>query len=299
MRMAPKLEKTHLIPFELWYEDFAPGYPTIRISNDHASATIALHGAQVIDFIPREQEPVIFTSREALFTEGKAIRGGIPVCWPWFGAHPTDSLMPAHGVARNRFWQISSTASTAEYTEVVLEMDTESIDLLTETCKLTLTIRVGAKLSLELTTTNTGTKDIVIGGALHSYLYVGDIKLTSLTGLEETGYLDTLLSSQKIQTGPIKFDAETDSIYENTDSTVTIHDPIFKRTLLVEKSGSRTTVVWNPWIKKSETLADLADDEYMDFVCIEAVNFGNDVHTLEPGTSHTLGTTISSIKSVD
>lgn len=297
--MAPKMEKTHLIPFELWYEDFAPGYPTIRISNDHASATIALHGAHVIDFIPRDQEPVIFTSREALFTEGKAIRGGIPVCWPWFGAHPSDSTMPAHGVARNRFWQITSTRSSVEFTEVVLSLQTEAIDILTGSSELELTIKVGAELSLELTTTNTGTRPLVVGGALHSYLYVGDIKQTSITGLEGTNYLDTLSDTQQTQNGQIKFDAETDSIYENTDGSVTIHDPVFKRTLLVDKSGSLTTVIWNPWIKKSAGMADLADDEYMDFVCVEAVNTGRDMHTLSPGASHTLGTTISSIKSID
>ena len=136
--MAPTLSKNHLIPFELWYEDFAPDYPTIRISNAHASATIALHGAQVIDWIPGDQEPVIFTSREALFSEGKAIRGGIPVCWPWFGQHPSDPSMPSHGFARNQFWQLIDSQSTEDYTHVTLQLDTNSNKLWQHDTSLTL-----------------------------------------------------------------------------------------------------------------------------------------------------------------
>ncbi len=290
--MAPTLSKKHLIPFELWYEDFAPGYPTIRISNAHASATIALHGAQVIDWIPRDQEPVIFTSREAIFTEGKAIRGGIPVCWPWFGAHPSDPTMPGHGFARNRFWQCIQSQSTEEFTEITLQLDTRAIDIWQHDTDLTLTIKVGKSLSLELKTTNNGTTPVTIGGALHSYFYISDIHEITLTGLEDATYLDTLDGAEKCQNGPINFNAEVDSIYLLNDQPVDIQDPGFKRTIRVEKLGSQSTVVWNPWTEKSQALADLADDEFHDFVCVEPSNALEDVHTLAPGAQHCLSTTV-------
>ncbi|PQJ28850.1 D-hexose-6-phosphate mutarotase [Rubritalea profundi] len=293
--MAPTLSKKHLIPFELWYEDFAPGYPTIRISNDHASATIALHGAHLIDFIPRDQEPVIFTSHDALFTEGKAVRGGIPVCWPWFNAHPSDSTMPSHGFARNRFWQLVESRSTEEFTEIILQLDTQSVDIWKFDTTLTLTIKVGKSLSLELKTTNNGSTPVTIGGALHSYFYISDIQQITLTGLEKTTYLDTVVGEEKIQVGPIRFDSEVDSVYLKSDQPVEIHDPGFQRTILIEKSGSLSTVIWNPWTEKSQKLADLGDDEFHNFVCVEAANALEDVYILAPAAEHCLTTTISSI----
>jgi D-hexose-6-phosphate mutarotase len=295
MSMAPSTSKNHLIPFELWYEDFAPGYPTIRISNAHASATIALHGAHVIDWIPRDQEPVIFTSREAVFKEGKAIRGGIPVCWPWFNAHPSDPSMPSHGFARNRFWQLIQSRSTEDFTEITLQFDTQAIDIWQHDTSLTLTIRVGKSLSLELKTTNNGSNPVTIGGALHSYFYISNIQKVALTGLENTSYLDTVDGVEKLQDGPIHFKSEVDSVYQQTDQAVLIHDPGFKRTIKVEKSGSHSTVVWNPWNEKSKSLADLADDEFHDFLCVETANALADVHILDPGAEHSLNTTISAI----
>ena len=293
--MATELDKTHLLPFELWYEDFAPDYPTLRISNDFASATIALHGAHLIDYIPRDQEPVIFTSREAIFKEGKAIRGGIPVCWPWFGAHSNDPSMPSHGFARNRFWQLTSSKSSPEGTTIVLELDTDAISIWPHKTKLTLTISVGKELHLELDTTNLGEEPVTIGGALHSYFTVGAIEQISLQGLEKITYLDTVTGATHTQEGSISFTAETDSIYQNTTNTVTIHDPVLKREIFIKKSGSRSTVVWNPWTDKAAALADLGDDEFHEFVCIEAANAHADVHTLQANETHTLSTTIHAL----
>lgn len=293
--MAPTLAKKHLIPFELWYEDFAPDYPTIRIGNAHASATIALHGAHLIDFIPCDQEPVIFTSHEAVFSEGKAIRGGIPVCWPWFGAHPNDNTMPAHGLARNQFWQLIGSRSTEKFTEVTLQLDTQSIDIWKFDTTLTLTIRVGKSLSLELKTTNNGSTPVTIGGALHSYFYISDIQKVTLTGLDKTTYLDTLVGKEKLQDGPIRIDSEVDRIYLESNQPVEIYDPEFQRTIHIEKSGSESTVIWNPWTEKSQTMADLDNDEFHSFVCVEAANALEDVHILAPAAEHCLTTKISSI----
>lgn len=290
--MAPDLDKNHLIPFELWFDAFPTGYPTVRISNAHATATIALHGAHVIDYIPRDQAPVIFTSVKAQFKEGKAIRGGIPVCWPWFSAHPSDSSMPAHGFARNRFWQLTSTSSHKDHTEAVFTLDTFAPDIWQSPTTLTLTVQVGAELTLQLTSTNTGSENITIGGALHSYFCVSDIAQIELNGLENAAYIDSLDGVEKTQLGPIRFDSERDAVFTDSTSTVTIHDSGFQRTITIEKSGSQSTVVWNPWVTKAAAFSDMLDEEFHEFVCVETANALTDTYQLAPGQSHTLASTI-------
>ncbi|MFC5051321.1 D-hexose-6-phosphate mutarotase [Rubritalea spongiae] len=292
--MAPKLDPSHAIPSEIWFEEIAPDYPVIRIRNQHATATIALHGAHVIDYTPSDQQAIIFTSRDAIYQEGKAIRGGVPVCWPWFNAHPTDPSMPSHGFARNRFWQLTASQSIEQGTQIILELDTNAIELWSHSTKLTLTITVGKSLSIKLTTTNLSEAPLTIGGALHSYLTVGDIKKIQITGLEDTNFTDTITGKQKKQQGAIEFSGETDNVYHNTDTATTIHDPLLKREVTVEKNGSQSTVIWNPWTEKSSTLPDLADDEFPQFVCIEAANAHKDLYELNPGESHSLITIISS-----
>ncbi|MGJ8671922.1 D-hexose-6-phosphate mutarotase [Rubritalea sp.] len=292
--MAPTLDPSHLLPSELWFEEIAPDYPVIRINNKLASATIALHGAHVIEYIPRDQAPVIFTSREAVFKETKAIRGGIPICWPWFNAHPSDSSMPSHGFARSQFWQLISTESTSGGTKVTLQFNTKELELWPHATQLTLTIFIGKELKLDLTTTNMSDSDITIGGALHTYLHVGDIKEITLSGLENVSYLDTVSQTQITKDTALSVTAETDNIYQQTEASVIIHDPLLKREITVHKSGSTSTVVWNPWIDKSATMGDLANDEYEQFICVEAANALKDVYLLKANQAHTLGTTISS-----
>lgn len=292
--MAPALDPTHQLPSELWYEDIAPDYPVIRIQNAFASASIALHGAHIIDYTPQDQEPVLFTSEQAIYREDKAIRGGIPICWPWFNAHPSDASLPSHGFARDRFWRLTSSTSKPDGTRLTLELNTSDITIWPHNTRLTLTITVGAELNLELTTHNLGKEPVSIGGALHTYFSIGAIERIKLTGLEKTRYLNTLDNTEHQQSDPIQFSAETDNVYKETRAEVTIHDPVLQRKIFVAKSGSSSTVVWNPWIKKSSTMGDLKNDAYKKFVCIEAANAHEDVYEIGPNESHTLGTTISS-----
>ncbi len=285
--------KQHAIPNELTIRELSPGYPIIDIRNAHATAQIALHGAHVTSFHPKGQKPVIFTSAEAIYKEGKAIRGGIPICWPWFNAHPTDSSMPSHGFARNRFWEIVSTASESAYTEIVLRLPLEGVSIWPHQTETTATLRVGKELSLSLTTTNSGEEPCTIGGALHTYFNISNIDEVTVSGLTATPYLDTVVNEQSTQNGSIRFQGELDRVYQNTSSDTVIHDPLWRRDILVRKSGSQSTVVWNPWSEKSAGMADLGNHEYKGFLCIEAANALDDIYTLEPEQSHTLATTIS------
>ena len=265
-------------------------YPVITLSNKHGSTTIALHGAHVIDYTPVNQKPVIFTSESAIYREGKAIRGGVPVCWPWFNAHPTDSSLPSHGYARTQFWTLIGSNHNEESTSITLEFSIESL-------RAEVTIALSEKLDISLTTKNISPEIQTIGGALHTYFQVSNIANTTLSGLDEVNYINTVgnANTQENQSGEITITEETDRIYENTSATVRIYESEWQRDIAVQKSGSLSTVVWNPWIEKSKGMGDLGDEDYLQFVCIEAANAREDVYQIAPNETHTLSTTITSI----
>jgi len=225
-----------------------------------------LHGAHVIDYTPADQQPVIFTSKNAIYREGKAIRGGIPVCWPWFNAHPTDSTLPSHGYARNAFWELLQTSSTDQLT-------TLSLRFIKDDLTAHISIEIGKTLNIKLTTTNTGQNNHTI------------------TGLEGADFLDTVNQLPGKEKAPIQINEEIDRVYQGTSSDTIIQDHQWNREILIQKSGSQSTVVWNPWIDKSATMADLGNEEYQTFVCIETANALQDVYQVAPGGSHTMTTT--------
>lgn len=284
IEVAPSYEVADHILTDL----LAPNYPVIHLSNSYGTASVALHGAHVISYTPTHQKPVIFTSQEAIFKEGKAIRGGIPICWPWFNAHPSYSTLPSHGYARNQFWKVIGSDHSEDLTSITLEIIHNQL-------KVNVTISLGKNLAITLTTTNLSEGIQTIGGALHSYFSISDIEKISIAGLEDTHYIDTLTETEELQEREIFIHEETDRIYVNTSETVSIYDPGWNRTIFIDKTGSQSTVIWNPWIEKSNSMADLGDDEYREFVCIEAANAREDVYDLAPGELHTLSTTITSV----
>lgn len=276
-------------------QDIAPGYPVLSIENAHCRARIALHGAHVIDFQPTGHAPVIYNSPEAIYEEGKAIRGGIPVCWPWFSKHPENPSLPAHGLARYRFWQLTDSYSCPDFTELTFNFDTTTVpaELWPHKTIATLRVRLGQELQLVLTSTNHSHHPITVGGALHSYFQISSIHDIQVDGLDTANYCSTISPVTHTQDGPIRFAGEIDRIYYPSHHIVEIYDPGLSRRIRIEKSGSHSTIVWNPWSENSRAFADLPDTGYLDFVCIETANALGDVHLLPPGASHTLSTTIS------
>jgi len=268
-------------------------YPVFIIDNAACTAKIALHGAHLFHWQPKGHDPVIYTSPTAIFREGKAIRGGIPICWPWFNAHPTDTSLPSHGFGRNRFWNLTSVESNNDSTTLIfgLEANDETKAIWPYDFAVKVIITVGTELTVALETTNTGNQEFTVGGALHTYLAVENVKEVSITGLENTQYLDTVGEhTERVQEGAITIAAEVDRIYHGTQHDITLSDN--KRNIIVSREGSSTAVVWNPWIEKAQGLGDLPDDASQDFVCIEAANALNDVYLLPTGESHTLLTRI-------
>ncbi|WOJ94837.1 D-hexose-6-phosphate mutarotase [Congregibacter variabilis] len=276
--------------------DASPNYPLIEINNSHATASIALHGAQVLSYQPHGQEPVLWVSKDAVYAEGKSVRGGVPICWPWFGAHPDADKAP-HGFVRNCFWRLRSIQQRADdSTELVLflEDDQHSRGLWPVPFALELRVSVGQSLSLSLTMTNRATIPQTLTAALHSYFYVGDIDAAVVGGLEQVEYLDALQEFRRFtQVGEIRFDAELDRIYEQCDADEWIEDEALGRKICLHKKNSQSTVVWNPWVDKSARMDDFEVGGYRRMVCVETGNVARDAVNLAPGMSHTLGVDIS------
>lgn len=262
------------------------GYLIYEIDHAMCSAKVALHGAQVISWKPRDEEEVLYLSPDAVFREGKAIRGGVPICWPWFNKHPSDSAQPSHGIARTRFWKLEEVTESDSGVVFRFSMS-EGI------WHAVVTISLGAELEISLETKNPNEIPIVVSGALHNYLAVADVRHVNIVGLDGTDYLDTTSEPvMRHQKGNVIFRSETDAIYESPSSSLLVDD-ISGRNLLIEKAGSPSTVVWNPWIEKGASLKDLPDEGYENFCCIETAIANEKAVIVMPGSSHVLWTRIS------
>ena len=267
-------------------EELVPGYSVLKIKHPKCSGQVALHGAHVMSWCPAGEEEVLYLSPDAVYREGKAIRGGIPLCWPWFNAHPSNPDLPSHGLVRNQFWELESTDVDDDGVIAKLRRNSENWSALA-------TIRMGSSLEVSLESTNLGDQEMMISGALHSYFRVGDVREITIKGLEDTDYLDTVGEhTVRHQSGAIRIDREVDRYYDSSD-IVRLEDPVKKRNILVEKEESPSTVVWNPWTEKAAALGDLPNEDYLAFACIEAAITNDRAVTLAKGDTHRFSTRIS------
>jgi D-hexose-6-phosphate mutarotase len=294
MTTAQQLNAQFGIKGQLDFCEDASGLIIAKISNSLGSASLCLQGAHLMTWHPKSQvEPVVWLSRDAKLAPGKSIRGGVPVCWPWFGAHVTEAGFPAHGFARTTPWQVVESGSEPDgATRLTLRLaaSEKTRAQWTHDCTLELTVSIGETLRMELVTSNTGTNDFVIGEALHTYFKIGDIGAAQVTGLEGCDYWDKVGGSTLCkQDGAISFTSETDRVYINTAAACVIGDDKLKRRIHVAKSGSRTTVVWTPWTEKANKMGDLGQpDGWREMVCVESANAFDNVVTVAAGTRHTL-----------
>jgi len=266
--------------------------PLAELSCEHGSAFVALQGGHLLSWIPRGELPVIWLSKEAKFAPGKSIRGGVPVCWPWFGPHPRERSLPAHGFARTVPWQVIG----AEYSGdacTCLVLSLRQSDATRHywpfSTEVTLRISLGAALEIKLITRNTGEKTITVSEALHTYFEVGDVREVTIRGLEDCEYLDkTDGGRSKCQQGPVAFSGELDRVYINTISDCLIDDAGLNRRIRIAKQGSRSTVVWNPWHAKADKMGDLGEEGYLKMVCVETANAADNVVSIAAGDEHQL-----------
>lgn len=276
--------------------------PVITIGNHCATARISLMGGHLLSYVPADGEELFFLSAKSWLEPGKPIRGGIPVCWPWFSgtaAYGRDHRPPPHGLARLEMWEMLAQyeSPNGEYSEVTLGYAPAPGVFWPFPSQLTVRFGVGRRLSIDARTVNCGDQPMILSQALHSYFRIGAINKISITGLEGREYLEKATSFEHPETeqqiGAIAFEREVDRIFDNCSGDVTIIDPVLKRRIGIAKGGSRTYVVWNPWIAKSAGMPDFGEDEFRRMVCVETANTSGDRLTLEPGQSHWLSTSYS------
>ena len=266
------------------------GLQLVKIESPVAEGEMYFHGGQVMSWKPAGADEVIFVSRQARWEPGRAIRGGAPICFPWFGAHPSDARAPAHGCVRIKAWQLDAITETDGVVTVSMSTgsDDETRRWWPSSFRLEHRATFGSTLTLELIVTNTGAEAFSFEEALHTYYRVGRIDDVRIRGLEGTRYLDAIdARREKAQEGEVVFTSETDRVYLDTSSPIVIADGTTRRVRVTAKR-SQTTVVWNPWVGKARALEDLADEEWPLFVCVETCNVSPRATELGAGEQHVM-----------
>lgn len=281
----------------LRFERADSGLVRAVISTAAADAVIYVQGAHVAGWTPRGEKPVLFLSPRSLFAPGTAIRGGVPVIFPWFGARGDGKPGPSHGFVRTSEWTIENTRLHDDgRVEIALALspgDT-SRGFGYDVFHLRFRVTFGQQLEMELETRNTGNQPLRYEEALHSYFAIGDIHQASVSGLEGTTYVDKTdgFQRKKLANEPLRFVKETDQVHLNTEAACLIENPVWNRRIRVEKRGSESTIVWNPWIEKTREMPDMAPASWREMVCVETGNVADNAVQLAPGESHTLAATI-------
>ncbi|MEI7842987.1 MAG: D-hexose-6-phosphate mutarotase [Gallionellaceae bacterium] len=287
-----ELNQRFAISNHVQFKEIAEGMIIAEVSNQHANSNIALQGAHIATWQPRGQEPVIWLSPLAKFAQGKSIRGGVPICWPWFGPHASDSKLSGHGYARTVPWEVLETKALpdgATFLRFGL-IETEATRAQwPNSSPVQLEVTVGKKLRVELVTQNAGNEAFVLGEALHTYFQISDVAKMTIRGLEGCDYLDKVGEpARRTQQGGIVIESEVDRVYVDTDKDCVIEDKGLQRAIRIAKTGSRSTVVWNPWTEKANKMGDFGDHGYRGMVCVESANAFDNLVTVKPGETHRL-----------
>jgi glucose-6-phosphate 1-epimerase len=297
-----ELQESFAIEGVLRFEETAAGLIVAHVTapatgTPAAEATIYLHGAHVTHWKPAGEAAAIFLSERAEFAPGKAIRGGVPVIFPWFGERHDGKAGPQHGFARTAEWELAFAAVAGEEVHLVftLAANEASRSLGFDDFRLSYRVTIGRTLTMELTVANDAHAPLVFEEALHTYFEVADARRVEIDGLGGTAYLDKVDGmKRKVQAaGLLKFERRTDRTYLGTEATCVLQDAAGGRRIVVEKSASRTTVVWNPWEELTAKMADMQPDAWLHMTCIETANVGEDAVTLAPGETHTMRAVIS------
>lgn len=282
-------------PGRIAFRNASPA-PIAVLVSPYGAAEVSLYGANVLSYRPVGDSPVLWVADSyKTVAPGKAIRGGIPVCWPWFGA-PGKPGLPNHGFVRTMTWAVVSTEFDKESTSITLGLMStpETKTLWPHDFTLLLTVTTGKAFKVELVTENTGTAPFEIFEALHTYFRVKEVERVSITGLDGQPYIDKAPGgADSVQGGPVVFAGETDRVYNHHSSAAIIADPGINRRIAVEKEGSGATVVWNPWAEKAAGLKDMAEGDWHRFVCVETANACAAPIVVAPGAKHSMSLSVT------
>lgn len=270
--------------------------PRLDVSTPQATAQIYLHGAHVAAWQPAHASaPVLWMSGQSHFRHDKPIRGGVPICFPWFGPHAEDTTAPAHGFARLSPWTLCDAGEADGAVTLTFQLESDNASpVWPHHFHADLRVTIGSILKLDLVVHNVDDAPFTFEEALHTYFAVGNIAQVTVSGLEHAHYLDKVAAGASRQQGSyaISFAGETDRVYVDTTAACIIHDPGLSRRITIAKQGSASTVVWNPWIQKARNMADFGDDEWPGMVCIETANVGKSAVRLRPGDRHTMSASV-------
>ncbi len=263
------------------------GFEYIEVTNESAKAKIALQGAHVFEFTCRGAEDFLWLSEISDFELGKAIRGGIPICWPSFGLN--NSELPQHGFARISLFEfISADDIDEKSTEIIFKLTSseETLKLWNYKFELEVKIIISDALTITLITTNLDKKELKLTQALHTYFNVSDILHVEIKGLDKKPYFNALTNSTCRQDGDITFNQEVDVVFQEVEDKILLKDE--QREISINNEGSSSVVVWNPWIEKCSRMSAMQSEAYKEFVCVESANAFEDFRILKPGAQHTL-----------
>jgi glucose-6-phosphate 1-epimerase len=298
MSAVDELNRQFWVDGALRFEEGPGGLTRLWVDTAEAQAEIYLQGAHVVRWQPATAvHPVLFMSAESQFAPGKPIRGGVPVVFPWFGDRSDGLPGPAHGFARTLLWEVVAGERRADGVGVSFKLlpSQTTRDLGFDDFVAIYEVVVGPALELKLTVENVGDTPLTIGEALHAYFAVSDIHQVEVGGLKGSEYYDKVdgMKRKRQEEDRIRFAGETDQLHVNTTAPVTIHDPGWRRRVVIEKQGSASTVVWNPWTEKAKRLADLGEEAWPHFLCVEPANAADNVVTVEPGAMHSMGVRVT------
>lgn len=285
---AAALASRFRIAGALDFAETAGGPVKAVVSRGGLTGELVLQGGQVTAWQPAGARPVIFLSPRAIVAAGKAIRGGVPVIFPWFGPHPTDPNAPQHGFARTAPWELTGAAETADGAALDLSLAAEGF-------ALSYRVEFGADLRLSLDVRNTSDREASFEEALHTYFAVSDVERIAVSGLEASGFIDKTADMRRCPPAgaPLRLTGETDRVYLDVPDRLAVADPGRNRSIVIEKSGAASTIVWNPWPEKAAAMSDLGAGNWRGFVCVETGNVADNRIRLAPGAAHVMSTRIS------
>ena len=270
----------------------------LRVQTPHGQAVIAEQGAQLLKYTPTGQQPLVWLSAEAAYRRGESVRGGVPVCWPWFGdlvrnpaqvragvdaAHHDQA--PKHGFVRTLDWTHAETAIEAESVTLIFKLDVAGGSFgWAQPAHLTLRFRLADTVTIELGVTNSSNEAMVVSQALHTYFAVSDVRQVQVRGVEGSHFIDTLDEwKTKTQAGPLTISGETDRLYLNLGDRLSIEDPGWGRRIEIQTAHSASAVIWNPWIEKAARLSQFDDDAWPQMLCIETARVWDNLLSIAPG----------------
>ena len=291
MKTIEQLNQNYGTNGEVSFRQLPENIIIAEISNSLATASVSLYGGHILSWQPKtHSNPVLWLSDLVKFQYGKAIRGGVPICWPWFGAHPSQASLPGHGYARITHWELTLVQTlTNGATELTLSLGKSD---LSEAhwhgdARLTLKLTIGDTLEIVLTTLNESEHEVTFTEGLHTYFQISDIANIRVLGVEGSDYIDLVNHNEvRTQQDAITFDGELGRIFLNNQSACVIEDSAFNRRIHIQKKGSNSTAVWNPGLAVASKMDDLGVIGWRDMVCVESANALKNKVTLEANQSH-------------